>query len=381
MNGKDLFEKITDIDDELILNVDKNTKNNLKYIKFASLVACFAVIISAVAIFEKNINHDTFIDLPTISIDDTTVGMGMEAYIAYEISDLVNANPWSEISNIEYLPVFKNQVLIDENYKIQENNTETMENLLLEFAKRLEMEDVTMKILPYNETSRYIYDENYEVKIDQALTVIITFLNPIEINSCISSFNGNFEEKTQAGESFIEEFSEIFEILGVKSPVLNVNGGNFTFTGEQIFNTAFFEGSENLTQSILNYNFKFVQILENVDSDLQEIAIIQTDLSEKIADYPIISIDEAKEYLKNGNYVTSVPYEFSDISNIESVELIYKNSVYNEYFIPYYKFLMYLPEEKLENGLKSFGAYYVPAIDEKYIEYKLDLPQENDRFN
>lgn len=53
MNGKDLFEKITDIDDELILNVDKNTKNNLKYIKLASLVACFAVIISAVAMFEK----------------------------------------------------------------------------------------------------------------------------------------------------------------------------------------------------------------------------------------------------------------------------------------------------------------------------------------
>jgi hypothetical protein len=46
--------------------------------------------------------------------------------------------------------------------------------------------------------------------------------------------------------------------------------------------------------------------------------------------------------------------------------------------MPYYKFLIELPPMQREDGLKDFGAYYVPAIMAKYIE---NMPLWDGRIN
>jgi hypothetical protein len=46
--------------------------------------------------------------------------------------------------------------------------------------------------------------------------------------------------------------------------------------------------------------------------------------------------------------------------------------------MPYYRFLVELPEMAQENGLKNFGAYYVPAVETEYIT---GLPLWNGSFN
>lgn len=52
------------------------------------------------------------------------------------------------------------------------------------------------------------------------------------------------------------------------------------------------------------------------------------------------------------------------------VELVYHNSISDKVLMPYYKFFVKIPEEKLENGLKVFGIYYVPAISREYLNEK-----------
>ena len=101
-------------------------------------------------------------------------------------------------------------------------------------------------------------------------------------------------------------------------------------------------------------------------------------MSVKIGDYPIINSEQAKELLLNGNYITTVPYEISEEKFIKKVELIYRTGEHEECFMPYYRFFVELPEDERENGLKTYGAYYVPAVESSYIS---NMPVWDESFN
>lgn len=64
---------------------------------------------------------------------------------------------------------------------------------------------------------------------------------------------------------------------------------------------------------------------------------------------------------------------------IAKAELVYRSGPLEEMLIPYYRFYVLLPEEELSGeGLKSYGAYYVPAIEDEYIE---NMPVYDGHFN
>ena len=46
--------------------------------------------------------------------------------------------------------------------------------------------------------------------------------------------------------------------------------------------------------------------------------------------------------------------------------------------MPYYRFYVELPEQEQEDGLKDYGAYYVPAV---LAEYLTNKPVWNGDFN
>ncbi len=83
--------------------------------------------------------------------------------------------------------------------------------------------------------------------------------------------------------------------------------------------------------------------------------------------------------LLSGYYTTSVPYDLPGEEYISKVELIYRTGSYEQNYLPYYRFLVELPEaEREEDHLKDYGAYYVPAVEEAYLT---DLPVWDGRFN
>ena len=116
----------------------------------------------------------------------------------------------------------------------------------------------------------------------------------------------------------------------------------------------------------MNYNFNLIEFDCNPDGELYRIEINRIVLSEKIANYPIVSVKEAKKLLKEGSYFTNVPYEITKMKHVKDVELVYRTGEMEEYFLPYYRFLVELPEDV--KGMKSFGAYYVPAVEQKFIQ-------------
>lgn len=127
---------------------------------------------------------------------------------------------------------------------------------------------------------------------------------------------------------------------------------------------------------------KFVSQLQSVslytdeDGYLYGYRINQKDTSTSIGNYPIKSLEEAKAELHSGKYrsdVGSMPGITIDLDEIAYSELVYLDDESLDYFLPYYKF--YVPVEyeddyftKHQISLKEYGAFYVPAIESKYLK-------------
>ena len=104
----------------------------------------------------------------------------------------------------------------------------------------------------------------------------------------------------------------------------------------------------------------------------------KTDLSQKIGDYPIITAEEARKLLLENHYITTVPEALPGEEYIAHVELMYRTSGRDSGFMPYYKFLVEMPTMERENGLKTFGAFYVPAVQSEFLE---NMPLWDGNFN
>lgn len=92
----------------------------------------------------------------------------------------------------------------------------------------------------------------------------------------------------------------------------------------------------------------------------------------------MINQEEARNLLLEKHYITSVSEELPDEKYIAYSELVYRKGIWDETFMPYYKFLVELPFEEAGNGLKSYGAFYVPAVESEFIK---DMPLWDGRLN
>ena len=115
---------------------------------------------------------------------------------------------------------------------------------------------------------------------------------------------------------------------------------------------------------------------------MEQITTDLPDLGDKIGNYPVISPDKAKELLYDGKYVTSAPKAIKKSDKTAQTELVYRFAPWEKYYIPYYRF--FVAEESTGNeslkkqGFKIYCAYYVPAVEEKYIA---NMPLWNGALN
>lgn len=130
-----------------------------------------------------------------------------------------------------------------------------------------------------------------------------------------------------------------------------------------------YEGAGDDMEDLLNYKMNFVEFYPDEEGRLSLIRINDAlSCADKLGDYPIITVAEARDCLLNGNYITSVPYEIEDETLIRKVELVYRSSALEKMLMPYYRFYVELPDYMpKENGPTTFDAYYVPAVMSEYI--------------
>lgn len=402
MKSEILLQAIGKIDDELIANAGEiRSKNRIKmWLSCGAVAACIALVVFAGSVAGWFSPIESSPELSMLTISEDSGGMGFEGYMAYDISELVNANPWSEDAKLSTLPVFKSKLYRDENMNMRGMDFEAMRAMLLDTADRLGMDTDNLVITDdtpsaemqaatvekfasmgeevpdgyFDPTSLIVEQDGIRIEVVPVMNAIITF-DPAKVfpNGLGFHYYSPYEDVEKTAEYIKEEYKEL---LNMYNPITDINGGDYNIYGERGVDLCFYDGAEDLTQRIINYNFYYTSFSCNESEELFHVCVHNCDLSDKVGDYPIITAKEAKKLLLSGNFVTSVPYDFPGGEYVKKVELIYRTDA--GYYIPYYRFYVELPEAEREGGMKTYGAYYVPAVKEEYIE---NMPLWDGSFN
>lgn len=408
MKSERILDAMGNIDGELVeaAQVPQPVKRR-GWVKWAAAAACLAaVLIGGLALSSRTAVPDIE-SLPVLDLTpkDGANAFGFEGYMAYDFSELTGANPWKSRMDLKTLPVFRSPVDYDRagapKSPVSEETMEAMRARLLEAAERLGLENVqvtdnapsqeevdavTEKFASVGEEVPEGYFEPTEVVAEQdgvKLSVGADLAVHIEFDPTVAlpegyylNYNASYEEVQKAAEYLLEQYRDL---LDMEDPQVSIPGGDYTYDGQRLFGgVEFFDAAGDKTQQILNYNFNTALFSWNDAGELWLVRLSRPDLSQKIGDYPIISVKEAQALLCAGNYTTTVPEAFPGEAHIAKVELIYRDSHYDEYFMPWYRFYVEVPDMAQDNGLKTFGAYYVPAVDGQFLT---GMPVWEGQFN
>jgi len=169
----------------------------------------------------------------------------------------------------------------------------------------------------------------------------------------------------------LQELSEYLweqygELIGYENPQIHIDGGNYNIDGNRQYRLSFYDGERDKIENFENYSFNHTEFTPNMIRIYGDMAL------EKIGLYPIISEEEAMQLLLDGKYYTNVMEEFPGETAVERCEIVYRTGGYDKVLMPFYRFYVYLENapgmQLYPEGMKTYGAYYVPAIDSDYLE-------------
>lgn len=390
MNTEHISDALNLLDDDII-----DEANNLRagkkrsragWPKLLAAAACLTLAVWAGARLlhtGRDLPQAGTVDLPKLPLSEEVIhysGMGYEGYLAFDSSELVNANPWRPDAELSTLPVYRNLVPLDPAGvpKVTPNPARTRE-VLLETAIRLGLDPGNLEIDEEPEFGLGFTAEAEGVSIRAwaGRTVTISFDPAVSLPEGYRfDYSATYEEIAAAAEYLKAQYKNL---IAMDDPQVNISGGDYTIYANQMYSLEFFDVGDDPVDTLLNYNFHRAAFYGNDEGKLFIIGLYGTDLSEKVGDYPIITPKAAQELLLEGRYITNVPYELPEGGQyIKKVELLYLTGGREQYFMPYYLFLVELPQETRENGLRSYGAYYVPAVEEAYLT---GLPVWDGSFN
>lgn len=340
-------------------------------------------------------------ELEPIASDIVFGGMGFEGYMVNDISELDTINPWSADKPLESLPVYKN-LSIKENCNVAVYLTqEQMEEMTKDaaFCLGVEVTSTSVEILSditYNPPKEvadlpYCVEAVCNGETIGVKTVEIRVFGDGEMS--ISLMSGNIEEGMRLPDEYsftysnttdeqaiavMEYLTDQFKgLLQFENPAV-YSYGDRNIYGERTRDYYVYDKREDYKQDILSYNFTNTEFCPDDNGNLMMIWINNPlSAAQNLGEYPIIDAQAATQLLLSGSYITTVPTEYlinGEITAeaIAKTELIYRSGSHDAYYQPYYKFYVALSDEyhaegSRPEGIKEYGAFYVPAVESKYL--------------
>ena len=338
-----------------------------------------------------SVAEDVVDGLPQLTPILPTEGNGFEGILVYDISEFDKNDPFDPKKKLDTLPVFKN--LAYNKKSAAYGNFYLTETQMKEIAED-QADYFGIKIISHKTNwtglsgkDEYIY--RYDLICDR-MTINVYPLGGIRYefneeymlklpNELALNSNATREDKKKVVDYIVSTYNEYFPCEALEGS----DTVDYTFSGEYVHSQKWLHNYyENIVydyeQSILN--FSFGEYSFELSDDLKYVVSITvpgdyTAYTEKLGDYPVIGYEKALDCLINGKYLSTVyPNElwFDGIierDEVHMTEIVYINSAGNKTFMPFYKFyvLLEFTHEKSPEGLKNYGVFYVPAVNEEYL--------------
>ena len=359
------------IDEAIEYSGAKNRYSKV-WIKWAAVAACFVLIIAGT--LSANFVANKILPMLELGIDNTG-GMSFEGWFLKNTDDFTCDNPWKNQRFLSRLPVYSN-IAFDEKGTPCGWSEKRLEEMI-GIAADKSGTTVTNITKSYANDLYGGYEEDFvyainaetvdgEIVANAAGGLTIIFNDPISLPFDFD--NGNRTQGEKATEYFSNKFSTLIsEFIDFEKPAFAISYDYDAYkkiVGKYIA----YDSADNRIRDILNYNLQYVNFQLDESGNLLWINIYNSFCGvEKMGDYPIVSVNKAKSELEKGNYISTYLDGFPGKEYIADVELIYKHGK-RETVAPYYRFIVELPETpSLNEEIKSYGAFYVPAIKKEYI--------------
>ena len=401
MKEERLLKVLSKVDEQYIMEAAPSKQKTSKpvWAKWVAAAACLCLVAGGLFAIARprGTTPDNSGELPQIAIPKyQNDGMGFEGLMYYSAEELENGNPWREDTALDTLPVFRNGSYDPSGAGVPIGLSEAEMIAELENAAKV----LDIKILgtktERNDTKSEdgtlipgdtIYSiraitGNGNLRVYANGTLVYDLPSGYELpDEYHFTYRDTSDSEAEAVMTYLTETYASF--LNYDHPEI-VLQGDYTFSGDYTRRYLVYDTGTDMTERILNYNFRAAQFAPDDSGNLMLIRISDgLRMAEKLGDYPLISVSEAKEKLLDGQYQTSVPVAMPGEKYIAKVELVYRSGPREETLLPYYRFYVELQDADgwqmtQSNGLKTYGAYYVPAIQDDYIS---NLPTYNGYFN
>lgn len=368
MNAESIMSAMNYIDNDIILAAEQTvSKNKSKPIRrIIAAAACLAfTAVSAILINAIISNRLPKLNL-TVNCGD---GMGFEGYFLKNPEDFESGNPWEYSVFTARLPVYENHAHDEKGTPcgLSEKQLEEMidkaTSALNEKTNNVSKEWANDLYGGYENDFVYCINaetDNASITANAAGGLTVIFNSPVV-------FPYDFTAE-KAGEYFTDKYSELIaSFISFDSPEISIST-SYNAYGEIRRTYTVYDSTGSKKDDIVNYNLNFAELQADGNGALTAILIhFSSSVTNKIAEYPIITESKAENKLVAGDYISSVvQYDFPGKEYIAKTDLVYKSEK-GETVAPYYRFVVELPEAPDEIGIKSYGIYYVPAVKDKYI--------------
>ena len=168
MKAETILDSLNFLDDEIIIETDRlrktprQVRSRWPWLKWGAAAACLLAALWMTSKLWPAARLEPSPEaelpyLPVLTVSDISAGgMGFEGLMAFDISELTNANPWTEDITLTTLPVYRNQQDYEENYYPVDVDWEQMNELLLETAGKLGMDTGSLNIVKESGWSNYL---------------------------------------------------------------------------------------------------------------------------------------------------------------------------------------------------------------------------------
>ena len=345
--------------------------------------------------------------LPILKITPAEVSLGDEVYSAGDVSGLENGNPWGmlEISKGDTLPVYERVMSrnFEMNGMIENVDRDFMREALRFYAigfgfdpDEIEIEEDRLtpeELEKLSESTRIELPEEYAeptrmsfekdgVEVEIYVTDGMFYRVDIGIDRGFELpegakvgfyFGASREEAENAEAALLTEYEWLIGNNDAGKTAVDSGESDRCFVtmyhpcvGEFI---PYDDGTlpepdrNDIVKTIINFSLNNIDFMDDGDIFCYGIPNAFETQYRKVGDYPIITPDEALALIDEGGYVWTA----FDESGRTAADVVRTELVYGRDGVPYYKF--YCSADGWRGCTAGdFGVYYVPAIEQRFVE-------------
>lgn len=368
MRGHELLDKLSLVDPAFIEAAEtaqKTKKRRALPGRLLPLAACLALALGALALVRSAQ------PLPKLSADSLWYSAGDIGLFAYDISEITDANPWRADQRFDTLPVYKNLTPLDSGGSpLLPVELDALYARLDEVAARLGRSRDDFDVEEFGGGYLYARGENISVTVDAELVATVWFEPALALpEAYVFTYDASYGELYAAAEYLRDEYAALIPFDNAQ---IDICGGDRDIDGRQSYEVWFYCPADTQAQALVNYCYERARFMCNDEGALCGVRLYDRDLSEKLGDYPLITLQQAKELFLRGDCLAPAPDPLPAEADIVRCEPVYSNMGTQTYFMPYYCFWLEteddMPQELLDLGLKCYERYYVPAVDPAYLQ-------------